>query len=284
MTTQRRQVTGRHESPRSRDAHHMWNAEQDDKGVPRVRRSKLEPDEFEGVEAPDQRTAANFSQKIAAQKCAAYLGLFGADLIDNSTLIAEIPPGVVRRFNAADRSEPAPRIYTWEELRRAFTDAYVDHAREAVKNGMTVRMASKYLGLPFVIAADIVDKMADVPREEVKKAIDYIKANDSAKNAASAAVAERVAEILAEYVEPGSQRVAVDDKAAAYWEAYYGPFGEELVREIKKRVRADLADSWLRKNGVDQAAADYWKSYFGEYGDKWVSIVPKKLSPSNSKK
>ena len=282
MRNQRRQATGRHGPPRGRAAHHMWKAETDDNDVPRVRRSKLEPDAFEGIEA--HRTAAKFSQKIAAQKCAAHLGVFGADLVDNPTMTSSIPPGVVRRFNAAERTDAVPRIYTWDELRRAYGDEYVDHARGAVSNGMTVRMASKYLGLPFVIAADIVDKMADVPKEEVKKAIDYIKSKDGASNMARADVAERVAEILADYVEPGSQRVAVDDKAAAYWEAYYGPFGEELVREIKKRVRADLASAWLRKNGVDQAAADYWKSYFGEYGDKWVSIVPKKLSPSNGKK
>jgi len=255
----------------------MWAVESGEDGVPRVRRSKLEPDDFEGMEG--RQASRTLARKIAGETCAAFWGLFGADLVDDPTLISEIPVGVARSFNAAARDEATPRVYEWEELRRAFTSDAVDHARKAVSQGMRVRMASRYLDLPFMITADVLEQMSDVPREELKAAVDYFKVSGS-KVAQQGDVVRRVAAILRDYVEPGSHRIAVDEKAKAFWEAYYGPYGEEMVREIKKRVRADLSAAWMRKNGVDDAAAAYWSDYFGEYGAEWVSIVPKKISPS----
>jgi len=284
MYTQRRNNGEGEGRQAPRRAHHMWSAQADERGVPQVRRNKLEAEKFEGVDEERRNASSDLSRRIAAEKCAAYLGLFGADMVDDPTLISEIPEGVARRFNAADRSNEAPRVYSWEELRRAFGAEHIDHARQSVAQGIKVRLASKYLNLPFMVTADILDQLADVPRGDVRAAVMYLKQGDQAKTAAKDEVVARVAEVLSGYIEPGSHRMAADEKAQAYWASYYGPYGEELVREVKKRVQADLAREWLRKNGVDEAAADYWKSYFGEYGEKWVSVVPKMLSPSNAKK
>ena len=266
--------------PKSRKAHHLWAAESDESGAPRVRRSKQEPEQFDMDQKRQARTASKLSRKIAGETCAAYLGLFGADLVDDPTLNSDLPNGVVRQFNAASREEAAPRVHTWDELREAFTHEVVQHARGGIANGMQVRMASKYLDVPFMIAADIVDRMQDVPKEAVKKALDYLKSGGNARNGAVKSVTARVAKVLSEYKDPGSHRIAVDGAADSYWTAYYGPFGTELVREVQKRVRADLGGAWLRKNGVDSAAAEYWKNYYGEYGERWVTVVPKKISPS----
>ena len=80
-------------------------------------------------------------------------------------------------------------------------------------------------------------------------------------------------------------KISVDQAADDYWTSYYGPYGEQLVKEVKKRVKADLAKVWLEKQGVDQAAADYWSNYFTDenYGEMLTREVPKKLSPKAKK-
>ena len=275
----RRSMT-RKRSASDKKAHHVWSAEADERGVPVVRREKLEKEAFDGITA-SRRSASSgpLARKVAAEKCAAYLGLFGADLVDNPTLVSAIPAGVVRRFNAATRNEASPRIYTWNELRKAFNAEHVDHARKAIADGIKVRLASKYLDLPFVITADVLDQISDLPREAIKCAVDHIKTG--ANVLVDKVALSRVANVLSTYTGSGSYKMAADNTAQSYWENYYGPYGKELVKEVKKRVRADLAHKWLHKNGVDSAAAEYWKGYFGAYGDEWVTIVPKRLSPSN---
>lgn len=281
MATKRR-ITGHYEDPRT--AHHLWAADEDDKGV-RVRRNRQEPEMFPG-EQKRTASASTLMKKIASEKCAACLGLFGADLVDDPTLNSDLPVGVVGRFNAAARDEEAPRVYEWDELRRAFGPEAVAHARNAIGNGMKVRVASKELDLPFLMTADILDRLPNVPQERVARAVQYMRTTPPERRSAASMdmIARKVAEVFDEYSDPHSRKIAVDEKAAAYWESYYGPFGKELVREVQKRVRADLAGIWLRKNGVDEVASEYWRKYFGEYGDKWVTVVPKKLSPSNAKK
>jgi hypothetical protein len=233
-----------------------------------------------------KRTAATLSQKIAAEKCAACLGLFGADLVDDPTYNSDLPMGVRARFNEVSRDEEGPSVRTWEELRKAFSPEKIAHARKAIGQGMQTRLASKTLDLPFLMTADILDKLPNVAPERIARAVEYVRSTPPDRRSAATmdVVTHRVAEVFDEYSDPDSRKIAIDDRAVAYWESYYGPFGKELVREVQKRVRADIAGIWLRKNGVDEVAAEYWRNYFGAYGDKWVSVVPKKLSPSNAKK
>ena len=281
MRTERR-IADHHEDPRV--AHHLWAADEDEGGV-HVRRNRQEPEMFPG-EPKTAKTAATLSQKIAAEKCVACLGLFGADLVDDPTLNSDLPIGVVGRFNAAARDEAVPRIREWAELRRAFGEEKIAHARKAIGRGMQTRLTSKMWNLPFLMTSDIMDQFPSVPLERVAQAVEFIRSTPPDRRVGSTMdfIARRVAKIFEEYSDPSSRRLAVDEKASAYWQSYYGPFGKELVREVQKRVRADLAGIWLRKNGVDEVAAEYWRKYFGEYGDKWVTVVPKKLSPSNAKR
>lgn len=70
---------------------------------------------------------------------------------------------------------------------------------------------------------------------------------------------------------------AVDDTAKAYWTAYFGDYGDQWVREIKRRVKADLMRAVLVKQGVDDTAAEYWSDYFGDYGDALVEEVDRSV-------
>lgn len=267
-----------HEASRHR-GHHLWNAELDEDGRRRLRRSRTEKEMFDQQEQRQARKVA--SRQVAAETIAAYWGLFGADLVDDPTLSEEIPVSVSRRFNASQRHDAPPRIYTWGELRRAFGEKSVQDARAAIADGMKVRMASKYFDVPFVIAAEILAQLPGVDKTAIKIAVNAVKSGQHRQaNANGPTLGHKVAAIFAEFPDEGSRRIAVDSKARSYWEDYYGPFGAELVKEIKRRVRADLAAAWLRKNGVDEVAAEYWSTYFGAYGEDWVKIVPKKISPA----
>lgn len=268
------------------EGHHLWKAERDDGGRLKVRRERMEADVFTDVDEKKEagRKEAfrkESSSKVAREEVFAYWGLFGADLVDDPTLNEEIPVSVSRRFNAAARNDAAPRVHTWDELRRAFGDEAVDFSRKAVAHGMKVRFASKYLNVPFMVAAEILTQLPDTDKIAIKQALDLIKTGRKvAAFQSHGPVARKVAVILDEYQDPSSHKIAIDEKAKAFWESYFGPYGAELVREIKKRVRADLASSWMRRNGVDAVAAEFWSRYFGAYGQRWVTVVPKKISPS----
>lgn len=76
------------------------------------------------------------------------------------------------------------------------------------------------------------------------------------------ALVKKVQEVLSSPVP----KIAIDQAAAEYYKAYYGPFGESLVKEVKKRVKADLSKLWMVKQGVDEAAAEYWSAYYADTG------------------
>lgn len=42
--------------------------------------------------------------------------------------------------------------------------------------------------------------------------------------------------------QPKLRRKAIDEKGKSYYRAYWGEYGEELVKEVKRRVRADIID------------------------------------------
>ena len=128
----------------------------------------------------------------------------------------------------------------------------------------------------------LVDGLLQAETSQVKTVIGMIR-NGQRREAVTryGDVAVELSRIYTKYKSANSRRLAIDRSAKEYWESYLGPFGKEMVREIKKRVRADLAKAWLRKHGVDSAAAEYWSQYYGEYGEKWVSVVPKMISPKS---
>ncbi len=263
----------------SRQAHHLWGADRDDKRGVRVHRSKLEKEDWSDI--PAHRTSrrnAAAGDLHAASVSEACWGIFGADLVDDLTLNSELPTSVRHQFNKASRIEDAPRVYSWDELSDACSPSGVLHARQAISRGMRIRMASKFLGVPFIVTAELLDRFPKVSKDSMKAEVLRFK---SGKKVASS-LGRRVAEVIDEFAD-GRHKIAIDAKAKAYWESFFGPFGEEMVREVQKRVRADLAKAWFQKNAIDEKAAEYWSNYYGAYGKDWVSIVPKKISPSNAK-
>jgi hypothetical protein len=259
-----------------REAHHMWEAERED-GKLRVKRTKYQ-DEDEVLASKKARREA--SRKIVAEESAlACLGIWAATLVDDDLFTREIPKPIVARFNVV-RDIEAPKVYSWQELDRAVGVEKLAKVRKIIANGMKTRLISKDLGVPFLVAAEVIDRLDGMDKDLVKKAVEDVKRGDlRVANKKYGSIIKDVGEAFAKFA---GKKLAVDDKAKRYFEDYFGPYGQELVSEIQRRVRADLAYKWLRKNGVDEAAAEYWKNYFSEggYGEALVSEIPKKLSPA----
>jgi len=280
----------RSENPR-RDAHHMWSAGRGEDGRVHLRRSKQEKESFEQEKRRAMLKAASKRRDEAKRKqeakdtCAAMWGLFGADLVDDSTFSTDIPVAVVRRFNASDRREQSPRVPSWEELRRAYGSETVQEIRQSVADGIRTRSASKYLNLPFIMTKDVLNTCKDVPPAVLRETVDLVKLGRVREAFLKhGGIAQKVSKVFRDFADASSRKIAVDEAAKSYYEEYYGLYGQDLVQDVKKRVKADMAGAWMRKNGVDDVAAAYWENYYGAYGSAWVSVVPAKLSPSNVRK
>jgi len=260
---------------REKAAHHMWEAEKED-GKLRIKRTKY-ADEEESLEERKARRAASrhAAREESAMGC---LGIWAASLVDDPLFSREIAQPIAKRFNAV-RSDDAPKVHTWDELRGAVGEEKLAKVRNAISDGMRTRIVSKSLNVPFLVAAEIIDRMDGLDMDLVKRAVKAYKAGDKTASRKYGSVAR---DIQAAFARFGGMKLAVDDKARKYFEDYFGPYGQELVADIQRRVRADLALRWLKKNGVDEAAAEYWSTYFSEndYGAALVSEIPKKLSPA----
>jgi hypothetical protein len=301
-------------------AHHLWKAA-DDNGRPIIRRERPEEDEMESTlglrgsyargqnvrplsfaekadldeprtnkvrkqeEMPIQAQRRTGSSKVAPEDLSAvYWGLFGASLVDDKTLSSEIPRAIASRFNVTTRTNAGvtPQVYDWEKLSKVFGEEKIAAIRKDISKGIQTRLASKYFNVPFLAAAEIVYDM-DANHEDVRGAISMIRqGNRREAESRYGELAVELSKVYDYYKNPVNRKLAIDTAAKDYWEAYMGPFGKEMVREIKKRVRADLAQAWLRKHGVDDAAAKYWSDYYGAYGAAWVSVVPKLISPKKT--
>lgn len=270
-------------------AHHLWSLHSSEDRLG-VKRNKMDDDLMEDKyndEVPKEAMKRIRNKRADSDVSrddinAVYWGLFGASLVDDKTLSSSIPMSIVNRFNATNGvSSEVPNIYGWDKLIAAFGEENIKSLKKDVSFGIQTRMASKYLNIPFLAAADIIYGMDNVDHDQVKKVIGMIRDGEK-KNAVRkyGVLAIRIARIYDKYKDPDNRRIAIDRSAKDYWESYLGPFGKEMVREVKKRVRADLAKAWLRKHGVDNAAAEYWSKYYGEYGEQWVSVVPKMISPA----
>lgn len=249
-----------------KESHHLWEPQIDGDKIS-VRRTKAETLEEE---------------EAAREVTAALWGLWGASLVDDTTLASEIPKSIVARFNhvARDVSKPPkPALHSWEDIRRAYSTEQVDEVRKSIALGIKIRQASKELNVPFLMASEIVSEFSSVDKRVVKALVNELKSGGTTKVAKCGSIGRKLSALYQDFAKH-PRKIAVDEKAKSYWEGYFGPFGEDMVADIKKRVRADLAEKWLRKNGVDDVAVDYWKNYFqGDYGKALVSVVPKSLSP-----
>ena len=266
-----------------RRSHHLWSAKNDD-GVVRIYRKKPEEEIKMAIKS---RTAKEINKDMISESdiSAVYWGLFGASLIDDKTLSSSIPRSIANRFSvtASTNDDSVPTVYEWDKLRAVFTAERINQIRKDISCGMQIRIASKFFNIPFLAAADIIYSMEGEDHSKIKNILGMIRVGNRKKAINKYGVlALKLAKIYKRYKNPANSKIAVDDSAKEYWKSYNGPFGAEMVREIKKRVRADLAFAWMKKHGVDQAAAEYWSKYYGSYGEEWVNVVPKKISPSNN--
>ena len=265
-------------STKSKRAHHMWEAEKEN-GKLRIKRTKHADEESLFAEKQARRTASiKQSQEEAAMAC---LGVWAATLVDDELLTREIAQPIVARFNAV-RPEDAPRVHTWAQIGKVITGQKLAAVKRAVSDGMRTRLVSKSLNVPFLVAAELIDKMDGMDMKVMRAAVASVKQGNRVAAKKYGSIARDIQSAFARF---GGMRLAVDDKAKKYFEDYFGPYGVELVADIQRRVRADLAYKWLTKHGVDAAAAEYWSSYFSEngYGAQLVGDVAKRLSPANSK-
>ena len=267
-----------------RRAHHLWKGAEEE-GRPVIKRARPEEEIEMSMEAVrGKRGRRTAGRNAVSDLNAVYWGLFGASLVDSKTLSSEIPQSVVNQFNRTARRSASnlPKVRGWEKLGRVFANSDISGIRKDISFGMQTRMASKYFNIPFLAAADVIYGMSGVDHKQVKQVIGMIRSGQRREAVSKYGdVAVELSRIYAKYKDANNRKLAIDRSAKEYWESYLGPFGQEMVREIKKRVRADLAKAWMRKHGVDDAAAEYWAQYYGEYGEKWVSVVPKMISPKS---
>jgi len=261
------------EALRIKRSHHLWSAEKDEAGKIKVNRSAAEKEEFNMEKTASRKNADKETSD-------ALWGLFAASLCDDRSLTAEIPKSIVARFNASVSNE-APKVKSWDELRSDFGDSPISEIRQAVAQGIKVRLASRYLDLPFIMTKDVMDATASVDMKHVKTMISGIREGRTAEVVkVYGAPAIKLANIFEGFKKSGMIKLSVDDKARKTWESYFGPYGKLLCSEISKRIRADLAERWMRRNAIDSEAAAYWSNYFGEYGSSWISVIPKLLRPT----
>lgn len=265
-----------------RQGHPLWSAEKREDGKVMLSRSVAEREDLEEV-------GQDYVQAVVASAW----GLFGANLIDNSGFDrAEMPVSVKDRFNLVAsqlkrEGEEPPKVRTWTQLTKVLGSAKVAEIKQAVAQGMKVRQASKYFNLPFVVTADLIEDADVIGRKAMKDVINLVRAGKrSVAIKQYGKIAKKVGTLYDVARKTGNHRLAVDDSAKSYWEDYYGEYGKQLVKEVKKRIRADVAYEWLRRCGVDEAAAKYWQNYFtdSDYGKALTETLPKKLSPSRKDK
>jgi hypothetical protein len=264
-----------------KSSHHLWSAETDETGNVIINRSVAEREDLEEAEK-------EFARAIAASAW----GFFGARLVDSNGFDrAEMPAAIRDRFNIVAKeliedSVRPQKVQSWSELAQQYGTDIINDIRSSIVNGMQVRQASKDLNVPFVIAADLLSDCELVGKETVKEAVELVR-EGKVKEAENTfgKLASKVYELFVDARKTGSHKISIDEVAAKYWSDYYGEYGKLLVKDVKKRVRADLAYEWLRKCGIDEFASKYWSDYFSDsdYGKALTEVLPKALSPRKDK-
>jgi hypothetical protein len=248
-----------------KQSHRLWSKEQDSNGNVIIKRSSPERDDWSEEDLEYARSA---SQSI--------WGLFGASLVDDNMFKNDLSRSLINHLNRSAsvlRSQKVklPKIPTWRELRARHGSDLIDEVRDSVSMGIKARQASLFLNIPLIMAYDIVDGYKSFDKKALKEVLDSIKSEGpEASYDKFGKVAGELTQLLDEYSQTGLHKMAVDDQAKDYWLSYLGPYAEELVRDVRRRVRADMASQWLRKQSVDESAREYWENYYGAYGTSLV--------------
>lgn len=252
----------------------------------------------------DKSDKEQMGMHVNPEKAAAFIGQhfgsFGATLTD--TFEQPIPRSVVAKLNRLAQmakscaqcrgagcvqcmGRNATRIASWESLQKFAPQNVIYAVLDNIKAGMHARRASKVANIPFAVAYELREDIAPMPPQEARAIFSMAKnvrtatVDDAAFGELAGKVGPEFATHLAMHVLAyrnkalAFQRVAVDQTAEDYWKAYFGDYGAQWVREIKRRVKADLMQVMLVKQGVDETAAKYWSNYFGDYGEKLVEEV-----------
>jgi hypothetical protein len=235
----------------TKQSHHLWQSNATRDGDVIVNRTKAEREDLDDLE-------------LYQAKAAASLGMWGASMTDLRQF-SRLPHNASKHYSKVakelqDAGETAPKVMSWAKLSKAFGADKVASVKESVEFGMKARLASKELNIPFVMAADLVEDWEKVGTAVLKEIVDTVK--EGKTSSAPKALVKKVRQVLSSSIP----KIAIDQAAAEYYKAYYGPFGESLVKEVKKRVKADLVKLWMVKQGVDEAAAEYWSAYYSDTG------------------
>ena len=250
----------------------------------------IEPPRESPIHDVDKQDKDNMGLHINPEKAAAFIGDFfstyGAVLADSFQKI--LPKHTVEAMNALGdlrTARQATRTASWGSLEKFAGVGVADSVRKLVASGIEARRISKKHNVPFAVAAALRTEIASLPKDKVglvlKAARKIEKVDDEHFSVIAKATEPRVAAAIArpilEYKIGKLQKTAVDDTAKDYWRAYFGDYGDQWVREIKRRVKADLMRAILVKQGVDDTAAEYWSDYFGDYGDALVDEVDRSV-------
>lgn len=252
----------------------------------------------------DKSDKEQMGMHVNPEKAASFIGQhfgsFGAMLSDE--IDQSLPRAVVAKINRLAQEakscencqgkgceqcmgRQAVRVASWSSLQQFGSKDVLRGILDNVKAGMTARRASKAANIPFALAYALRDDLKPIPPNEVREIFRMAKnvrtatLDDTAFGNLAGKVGSEFAQHLVSHVQAfrtGSlafQRTAVDQTAEDYWKAYFGDYGDQWVREIKRRVKADLVRVALVKQGVDETAAEYWSNYYGDYGDKLVEEV-----------
>ena len=261
----------------SKVAHHMWKTEKDSTGKVSISRSKDE----KNWDADEWKYAKDVSDAV--------WGLWGAEAISNPIFVEVMPKAVARQYVAVaqkleNEGVTAPQVRSWEELKAAFGAERIAEIKKAVAKGMQIRKASVELDLPFLVASRVLFSIEDesIDLGKIKNVIALVKEGKIVKAASEyGSLAGKISTIYHKAMKFNDHKIALDDSAKKYYEDYWGPYGESLTKEVKKRIRADLAFDWL-KRAVDEAAAKYWQNYFSEedYGKMLTEYSPPERKPA----
>lgn len=179
----------------------------------------------------------------------------------------------------------ATRASSWSSLNQFATREVIAGVCDSILSGVHARKVSKIAGIPFALAYALRDDIVAMPPAEARAVFATAKKikTASVSDASFSALVQHVGADFASHLASNVlafqrkalrfQRTAVDQTAEDYWQAYFGEYGGQWVREIKRRVKADLVKVALIKQGADATAAEYWSDYYGEYGDKLVDEV-----------
>jgi len=228
-------------------------------------------------------------KSLEAQKKQAfkrYWVTYGASLADAIVSAPNLPQTTLHNLRTAKLGSKTQRVASWISLKAYGGDQAVDTVLKHVRAGVAARLASRKLNLPLAVTWDLRHEIPKVARGSLPSLVLGLKemkefsirdriACDLVNKFGESTVGKWASAFVA--YRKGTcelqKKIAVDTTAKDYWTSYFGEYGDEWVRDVKRRVRADLTSAKLKMQGVDSTAVDYWGNYFGEYGDELVKEV-----------